>query len=268
MLILERMTIGDRAASAQDRREVADRGHALGAGLTDPRGEGVGGGFREVGGSSFGHIDSAESERAALAGAQDAHRDIPVGVVASTSDVTPLLWHVAVGEDQYVQLDDVLVARRVLPTGEVVTTSGVVTQVSGRHEGATFASDTFLIRSGSLPARHQEVAEVMTTRVEPELYVPPQPGADTWRTTGADRDRALYFDSMKRKVVCGSGRDGQPIFVDLDFIDGTRGAHVSISGIPVRRAADQSRERTRWRPDRRGRRRTASRTCGPRICRR
>ena len=231
MLILERMTIGDRAASAQDRREVADRGHILGAGLTDSKGEGVGGGFREVGGSSFGHIDSAESAQAALAGTHEPRREVPVGVVASTSDVTPLLWHVAVGEDQYVQLDDVLVARRVLPTGEVVTTSGVVTQVSGRHEGAAFASDTFLIRGGSLPARHQEVAEVMTTRVEPELYVPPLPGADTWRTTGADRDRALYFDSMKRKVVCGSGRDGQPIYVDLDFIDGTRGAHVSISGV-------------------------------------
>jgi len=29
-----------------------------------------------------------------------------------------------------------------------VTTSGVVTQVTGRHEGATFASDGFLISDG------------------------------------------------------------------------------------------------------------------------
>ena len=29
----------------------------------------------------------------------------------------------------------------------------------------------------------------------------------------------------------GLGRDGAPIFVNLEFLDGTRGAHVSISGI-------------------------------------
>jgi DNA helicase HerA-like ATPase len=75
------------------------------------------------------------------------------------------------------------------------------------------------------------VAEVMTTRVEPELFVPPLPGTAVMRTEANDRDKALYFDSMKRKVVCGSGRDGLPIYLDLDFIDGTRGAHVSISGI-------------------------------------
>jgi len=155
----------------------------------------------------------------------------PVGAVAGTLDATPLVWHVAVGDGEYLQLDDVVVTRRALSDGTAVTTSGVVTQVTGRHEGASFASDTFLIQGGSLPARHQEVAEVTTTRVEPELYVPPVPGSPAWRTEAADRDRALYFDSMKRKVVCGSGRDGLPIYLDLDFIDGTRGAHVSISGI-------------------------------------
>jgi uncharacterized protein len=155
----------------------------------------------------------------------------PVGAVVGTEDATPLVWHVAVGEDQFLQLDDVVTTGRTMPNGSRVITSGVVTQVTGRHEGATFASDTFLIQDGSLPARVQEVAEVMTTRVEPELFVPPRPGQPTMRAEGADRDRALYFDSMKRKIVCGTGRDGEPIYLDLDFVDGTRGAHVSISGI-------------------------------------
>jgi DNA helicase HerA-like ATPase len=155
----------------------------------------------------------------------------PVGAVVGTEDATPLIWHVAVAEDQFLQLDDVVITERTLPDGTRVSTCGVVTQVTGRHEGATFASDTFLIQGGTLPARAQEVAEVMTTRVEPELFVPPRPGEPTLRAQGADRDRALYFDSMKRKIVCGTGRDGQPIYLDLDFIDGTRGAHVSISGI-------------------------------------
>lgn len=151
--------------------------------------------------------------------------------MVGTEDATPLVWHVAVGEDQFLQLDDVVTTTRRLPDGSPVVTSGVVTEVTGRHEGATFASDTFLIQEGTLPARAQEVAEVMTTRVEPEVFVPPLPGEPVERADGEARDSALYFDAMKRKVVCGSGRDGRPIFLDLDFVDGTRGAHISISGI-------------------------------------
>ena len=33
------------------------------------------------------------------------------------------------------------------------------------------------------------------------------------------------------KVPVGFGRDGQPVYVNFEFIDGTRGAHVSISGV-------------------------------------
>jgi len=41
----------------------------------------------------------------------------------------------------------------------------------------------------------------------------------------------LYFDQMEYKLPVGLGRDGAPIFINRDFLDGTRGAHVSISGI-------------------------------------
>ncbi|WP_036410949.1 ATP-binding protein [Mycobacterium gastri] len=110
-------------------------------------------------------------------------------------------------------------------------TSGIVTQVRAQHEGASFSSDVFLISDGVLPARVQEIAEVTTTRVEPELYVPPRPGSIVRRATGPERFQALYFDQMERRIPVGTGRDGEIIYVDLDFIDGTRGAHVSISGI-------------------------------------
>lgn len=155
----------------------------------------------------------------------------PVGRVVGTEDSTPLVFHVALAPDQYLQLDDVVVTQRPLPGGGTVTTSGVVTQVTGVHEGATFASDVFLISQGVLPAQTQEVAEVTATRVEPETYVPPLPGCTVDRAVGAARDQALFFDQMDRPVICGTGRDRQPIYLDLDFIDGTRGAHVSISGI-------------------------------------
>lgn len=157
--------------------------------------------------------------------------EAPVGRVVGTEDSTPLLFSVALAQEQYLQLDDVVVTVRPVPGIGPVLTSGVVTEVRARHEGASFGSDVFLIADGVLPAQVQEVAEITTTRVEPECYVPPTPGSLVRRATGEDRARALYFDQMALKVPVGLGRDGEPIYVNLEFLDGTRGGHVSISGI-------------------------------------
>ena len=154
-----------------------------------------------------------------------------VGLVVGTEDSTPLMFGVALGPGSYLQLDDVVVTARSVPGVGPVLTSGVVTQVRARHEGASFGSDVFLIADGVLPAQVQEIAEVTTTRVEPECYVPPLPGAQVRRATGEERAQALYFDQMRHKVPVGLGRDGEPIYVNLEFLDGTRGGHVSISGI-------------------------------------
>jgi hypothetical protein len=107
----------------------------------------------------------------------------------------------------------------------------VVTDVLARHEGASFGSDVFLIAEGVLPAHVQEIAEITTTRVDPECYVPPTPGSAAFRATGRERARALHFDQMDTVVAVGLGRDGEPVYVNLEFLDGTRGGHVSISGI-------------------------------------
>jgi DNA helicase HerA-like ATPase len=155
----------------------------------------------------------------------------PVGRVVGTEDATPLQFAVALAPEAYLQLDDVVVTTRLLPGFGPVVTSGVVTQVRARHEGASFGSDVFLIADGVLPAHVQEIAEITTTRVEPEVYVPPLPGAEVRRATGTERDQALYFDRMERTVPVGLGRDGDPVYVNVDFLDGTRGGHVSISGV-------------------------------------
>jgi DNA helicase HerA-like ATPase len=154
-----------------------------------------------------------------------------VGRVLGTADATPLQFWTAVLPGAYLQLDDVVVTHRELPDREPVTISGVVTQVRARHEGAQFDSDVFAIADGTLPALVQEAAEVTTTRVDPEFYVPPTPGTLVFRAQGGERDSALHFDRMERRVPMGIGRDGVPVFLNADFLDGSRGAHVSISGI-------------------------------------
>jgi DNA helicase HerA-like ATPase len=156
----------------------------------------------------------------------------PVGLVVGTVAASPLEFSVAVAPDQFLQLDDVVVTERPLPDGTIVRIAGVVTNVEAGHEGARFASDVFLIDQGALPAEVSEVAEVTVTRVEPEVYVPPRPGTRVVRAVGDERDSALYFDTMAdAKVPIGLGRDGQPVYVNFEFVDGTRGAHVSISGV-------------------------------------
>ena len=166
-----------------------------------------------------------------MTNAADSGND-PVGLVVGTVAATPLQFSVAISPDQYLQLDDVVVTSRALPGQAPVQVSGVVTNVEAVHEGARFASDVFLIQQGALPAEIAEVAQVSVTRVEPEVYVPPMPGAVVSRATGKQRDSALYFDEMgDQKVPVGFGRDGQPVYINFEFVNGTRGAHVSISGV-------------------------------------
>ncbi len=154
-----------------------------------------------------------------------------VGRVIGTEDSTPLSFSVALEPGKYVQLDDVVVCDRLLPGGDAVVVSGVVNQIRARHEGARFDSDVFLIEDGVLPAQTSEVAEILTTRVEPEIFVPPLPGAAVRRAADKEREQALYFDEMEYRLPIGLDHRGEPLFANVEFLDGTRGAHVNISGI-------------------------------------
>ncbi|MGZ4108926.1 MAG: ATP-binding protein [Actinomycetota bacterium] len=154
-----------------------------------------------------------------------------VGMVLGTEDATPLTFWVGVAPESYLQLDDAVVVDTEVPGRGTVRIAGIVQDVRARHEGAQFDTDVFLIDRGVLPADTAVAAEVVATRFEPEVFVPPMPGLAAFRAHGADRDQALYFDQMERRLAAGLTRDGEPVYLDLDFLDGSRGAHVNISGI-------------------------------------
>ncbi|MCI0678901.1 MAG: ATP-binding protein [Actinobacteria bacterium] len=154
-----------------------------------------------------------------------------VGRVLGTRDATPLEFWVGVEEGEYLQLDDVVALERLLPTGEMIKIYGTVGQVVARHEGARFDSDVFLIEEGVLPAEVTEAAQVTATRFEPEVFVPPRPGQPVHIARDEERDRALFFDRMESRLPVGLSRGGEPLWVNLEFLNGERGAHVNISGI-------------------------------------
>jgi DNA helicase HerA-like ATPase len=163
--------------------------------------------------------------------AADANETPPVGRVIGTEDATPLEFWVAVAPDHYLQLDDVVALERSLPGGEAVKMFGVVGQVRARHEGARFDSDVFLVADGILPAEVAEAAQIQATRFEPEIFVPPVPGSPVRKAVGEERHTALFFDQMENRLPAGLSRDDEPLYLNLEFIDGTRGAHVNISGV-------------------------------------
>jgi DNA helicase HerA-like ATPase len=154
-----------------------------------------------------------------------------VGMVLGTEDATPLSFWVGVAPESYLQLDDAVVVDNNVPGRGAVRIAGIVQDVRARHEGTQFDTDVFLVDRGVLPVDTAVAALVVATRFEPEVFVPPMPGLPAHRARGKDRDEALYFDQMERRVPAGLTRDGEPVFLDLDFLDGTRGAHVNISGI-------------------------------------
>jgi DNA helicase HerA-like ATPase len=154
-----------------------------------------------------------------------------VGMVLGTEDATPLSFWVGIAPDAYLQLDDVVVVDTEVPGRGPLRIAGIVQEVRARHEGAQFDTDVFLVDRGVLPVDTAVAAQVVATRFEPEVFVPPMPGLLVFRARGKDRDEALSFDQMERRVSAGLSRDGEPMFLDLDFLDGSRGAHVNISGV-------------------------------------
>ncbi len=155
-----------------------------------------------------------------------------VGRVLGTQHTSTREFRVVLDDDEYLQLDDLVVVRTQVPKEGEVRTYGVVTEVEAVFEGAQYESDTHRIAElGILPAEKVRSARVAVTRLDPELWVSTDPGEVVERATGDERLKALYADEMDRPLPVGIGRDGEPVYVDLDFFDGRKGGHMSISGI-------------------------------------
>jgi DNA helicase HerA-like ATPase len=159
-------------------------------------------------------------------------REDRVGRVLGSEHTSTSAFRVVLDEDDYLQLDDLVLVRTQVPKAGEVRTYGVVTEAEAMYEGAAFESDTHRVAElGIMPAAKVRSARVSVTRVDPEVWVSPDPGEVVERATGEERRKALYVDEMGRPLAVGLGRDGLPVHVDLDFFDGRKGGHMSISGI-------------------------------------
>jgi hypothetical protein len=157
--------------------------------------------------------------------------DDTVGLVLGSQDATPLDFWIGVDEASSVQLDDLVCVETRTPGGAGVRFFGIVDVVRKRFEGSPFDTDAFRVAAGTLPAEVSYAAHVQVTRVEPEIFVPPHPGDAVRIVRDAEFRRALSFDRMEAPVPIGLTRTGERVYANLEFLDGTRGAHASISGV-------------------------------------
>ena len=68
-------------------------------------------------------------------------------------------------------------------------------------------------------------------RNDPETWVPPDPGTEVRALAGTDRERALFRDQMRQALAVGLDRTNRPVWADWEFLNGSRGGHIRISGI-------------------------------------
>lgn len=154
-------------------------------------------------------------------------------MVLGTEHATPLAFWFAVAEGTKVQLDDIVFIEVQDPetAEDAVRFYGVVDEVRRAYEGIQFEGDTELVVQGLMPANVSYGAHVLVTRVEPEDFIPPGPGDAVFMATGEALEKALYLDNMETPLPAGVLRNGEPGYLNFDFINGTKGAHINISGI-------------------------------------
>ena len=155
-----------------------------------------------------------------------------IGMVLGTEDATPTIFWFAVSAGASVQLDDLVVVQTMKPGGKPVHFYGLVDNVRKRHEGVTFESDVEDVVAGVLPASVSYAARVLVTRVDPEDFIPPQPGDVVQHARGEALKMALSADKMEEAAFpAGLLADGQVLPLNFRFINGESGGHINISGI-------------------------------------
>ncbi|MCL6569256.1 MAG: ATP-binding protein, partial [Meiothermus silvanus] len=159
-------------------------------------------------------------------------------MVLGSREAGALDFWVAVEEGQWVRLDDLVYVEFAHPDPAVgvVRYYGMVDQVVKLYEGSQFDTDVFLAQRELLPVSKSYAAHVKVTRLEPEEYLPPDPGSRVYLAQAEALEQALYYDRMgnqkgSTRLPAGLLKNGEVAYVNLEFVNGVKGGHVNVSGI-------------------------------------
>ncbi len=159
-------------------------------------------------------------------------------MVLGSREAKALDFWVGVEEGQYLRLDDLVYVEFRHPDPRKgdengnVRYYGMVVDVIKLYEGKPFDTDVFLAQRNLLPVSLSYVAYVQITRIMPEEYLPPDPGAPVYLAQGDLLELALYYDRMQeQKLPVGLLKNGEVAYVNFEFLNGFKGGHVNISGV-------------------------------------
>ncbi|MDX2006639.1 MAG: ATP-binding protein [Meiothermus sp.] len=141
-------------------------------------------------------------------------------------------------QGQYLRLDDLIYVEFQHPDPKkgLIRYYGMVDQVMKLYEGSQFDTDVFLAQRTLLPVSQSYAAHIQVTRLEPEEYLPPDPGSKVYLAAGDALAKALYYDKMlgagkDLRLPVGVLKNGEVGYANFDFISGFKGGHVNISGV-------------------------------------
>jgi DNA helicase HerA-like ATPase len=155
-----------------------------------------------------------------------------LGWVDGAGQVGENRFDMLVADDAVVAVDDLVTTSQTLADDSRLTHYGIVTATSGLLEGAALASDTRrIVAEQTMPGEVVRRVQVAVLRVDPERWIAPKPGAPIVAATGPARDRALFVEHMDRPLLFGLDAARQPVPLAFEYVDGTKGGHVNISGI-------------------------------------
>ncbi len=164
------------------------------------------------------------------------HKDKSIGKVMGTRETSSTEFWLQVKEDSYIEVDDIVTVKSNIEGLGSVYFFGVVREVYRGYEGIEFDSWNKNVSEGIVPVESFHIAKVSITNVYnsegKEVYLPPKPGDDVFVVRGEEATRkALNMSGKKELLPCGILNNGEPAYINWEFINGTKGAHISISGI-------------------------------------
>lgn len=163
-----------------------------------------------------------------------------VGIVMGTKPASSIKFWVQVDKDRSLSVDDIVKVSCNIPDYGDVDFYGVVEEVEKGFEGLEFDSWNNEAINGVVPFERYHIASILITRIIPsnpngknkEIFLPPNPGSEVYLIEGEEENKiAINMDNKENLLPAGLLSNGEVCYINWDFINGTKGAHISISGI-------------------------------------
>lgn len=153
-----------------------------------------------------------------------------IGYILGNKPNSPYEFYFLVNKESIVQLDDIVITQNQYQN-TIITHYGIVREIIKYTEASQYAIETELIINKKIPFLNITIAKAFVTRIEPEIYIPPDPSSEVYIADEKNSEIALYFDKMDKKIPIGFLRNNSNAYINLDFLDGTNGAHINITGM-------------------------------------